>query len=156
MSFLERYRGLPSYLALPLAATAALCISGMVFAISFAIAYSHPPVGNTSPGFNSLGRAFVLAILFFFVVLPNLLMPVFIGTVTAFVNLHHPASWKTPTSAFILCLVTAVLVLAEKAPPQSRHSPFMLLVMLPAGVATWLATCWWLRKRPKAQTTMNL
>lgn len=137
MNFLERYRGLPLYLAVPLAGTAALCISGIVFAISLTIAYSLPPVG-------SLGGAFAVAILFFFVVLPNVLMPVFIGTVTAFINLHHRTSWRTPTCAFVLCLVTAVVVFARD--PSFRRSLILLLVMLPAGVATWLATCWWLRK----------
>lgn len=133
MSFVERYRRIPRYLALPLAGTAALFITGAVFAISLAIAYSLPPVG-------SLGGAFAFAMLILIVVLPNILMPVFISSVTAFVNLHHPTSWRTPTAAFILCLLTALLVHATD--PLFRHSPVLLLVMLPAGAATWLTICW--------------
>lgn len=144
VSFLERYRGLPWYLAALFAGIASLCLTGTVFAISLAVIYSLPPAG-------SLGGAFAVAILILIVVLPNVLMPVFIASVTGLVNLHHPASWKTPTCAFVICLLTALLVLA--ANPSFRHSQIMLLVMLPAGGATWLAACWWLQKNTNTQIT---
>ena len=74
------------------------------------------------------------------------MIPVFIATLTVLVQLHHPASWFTPTLAFGLSCIGLILFV-ETAVGFGRtlvadvHHALAMLAMLAAGVITWLVSC---------------
>jgi len=74
----------------------------------------------------------------------NTAVPVFIAVFTALINWHSPASWRTPTLAFIFC-VAAIRAMGSF---DIQFAPFMLTT----GAIVWLACCWLLHRK-RAQPT---
>jgi hypothetical protein len=132
MSILGVYRKVPNSYAIPIAylASASLAIGLAVLAActaGFLLRRFDPPSDGPGAG-----------ILVFLITL-NAAIVVFVGAVSALVNLHHRTSWQTPMAAFALC----VILVRALGPFDNQFAPFML----GTGAAVCLLCCWFLRRK---------
>lgn len=130
MNLVQRFRGFPTYAAVPFGLVISLCVAiavgiAGVFITDFLIKRLDGPVG--------LGGG-VLIIL----VALNLAVPAFIAVFTVMINMRHATSWRTPAFALLLCIA----LLRSMGPFDIQFAPFMLST----GAIACLVSCWLLRR----------
>jgi len=128
MSIQSIYRGVPGYLAVPLA----LLASGVV-ALAFALVGAYTLIFLFGKG--DLGYAITA----FFLAAPGVALLAFVFCFTVFINQHHTTSWLTPTFAFALGTILVWL--------WARDFGGVGFVWYLPGTTAWLISCWFLRRR---------
>lgn len=131
MSIQIAYRGMPDYIAVPLAllasavAAAALAALG-VFTLVVLLQRFEGPDGPAA------GVLLVVAML-------NIAVPTFVSCFSALVHSHHVTVWQAPTFAFVLCVTLTFMWM----PFAITFAP----IVLGTGAVAWLGSCWFLRRR---------
>lgn len=131
MSIRSAYRGMPTYLAVPLAVIGSAAGSVALAALGVAIVDFFVQSFHIADG-PGAGVLVVLVAL-------NIAVSAFIGLVSALVNAHHPTSWGTPTLALMFCAA----LLWVKEPFDLEFVPFAL----GTGLTAWGISCWFLRRK---------
>jgi hypothetical protein len=130
MSLLSIYLRVSIYSAtalaavLAFAATLALTVLGVFLISSFV-----QRTGSSGPG----ARVLVVCSV------PNIAIPSFVGIFTFLVNSHHPTTWRTPTTRFLLGGVITWLWV----PFSVEFSP----VLLGTEAAAWVVSCLMIRRK---------
>jgi hypothetical protein len=125
------YRGMPVYVAVPLAllasAVAALALAVLgALALGFILGKLHGPGGLDD------------SVLAFFFVAPSIAALAFVSGFSILVNWHHESSWEAPTFAFAL---GAILIWVW----AHDFGGIGFAWYLPGTIA-WLLSCWFLHR----------
>lgn len=141
MSLRGIYRGMPSYLAMPVAvlasATIALALAALGVSSLYILLQRLGSDGTDGPGGG------VLLIL----VALNIAVSAFVAIVSTLVNFYRPTSWLTPTVAFAACSV----VVGIWAPFRfDVEDMFFAPLVLGTGAIAWLTSCWFLHRRSRS------
>jgi len=133
MSIRSVYRGIPVYLAVPLALLASAIVA---LALALVGAYTlNFLLGKLLQNQDALGYAITA----FFFVAPAIALLVFVFCFSVVVSWHRAASWRAPTFAFAL---GAILVWV-----WARDFGGIGFAWYVPGTIAWLLSCWWLHRK---------